>query len=133
MGEDCRVHYEEGWRSEDAMHQRVLSNGFTKVLEVLEASPTIPTVEFDFIAKRMGFEVHRDGPRRRLSAPREMRRTAAAVVPGLSSFGRSIVVAEGQTDPPLVAGCPRNAGFAPGWAGIPCPGGVDISSELPRN
>ena len=40
MGEDCRVHYEEGWRSEDAMHQRVLSNGFTKVLEVLEASPT---------------------------------------------------------------------------------------------
>ena len=56
MGEDCRVLYEEGWRTEDAMHQRVLSTGFTKVLEVLEASPTFPTVEFDFIARRMGFE-----------------------------------------------------------------------------
>ena len=55
-GDDCDVHYEERWGSEDAMRLRVLSDGFTKLLEVLEASPTCPIVEFDFVAKRMGME-----------------------------------------------------------------------------
>ena len=56
LGEDFRVHYEERWRSEEAMRQRVLSDAFTKLLEVLEASPARPSVEFDFVAKRMGLE-----------------------------------------------------------------------------
>ena len=35
---------------------RVLSDAFTKLLEVLEASPARPTVEFDFVARRRGLE-----------------------------------------------------------------------------
>jgi hypothetical protein len=38
------------------MRHRVLSDAFTKLLEVLEASPARPSVEFDFVAKRMGLE-----------------------------------------------------------------------------
>ena len=38
------------------MRQRVLSDAFTRLLEVLEASPRPPTVEFDFVAKRMGLD-----------------------------------------------------------------------------
>jgi hypothetical protein len=38
------------------MRRRVLSDQFTKLLEVLEASPRRPTVEFDFVAKRMGLD-----------------------------------------------------------------------------
>ena len=38
------------------MRRRVLSDPFTKLLEVLEASPRRPTVEFDFVSKRMGLE-----------------------------------------------------------------------------
>ena len=56
LGEDCRVHYEERWCSEEAMRRRVLSDTFTKLLEVLEASPRRPTVEFDFVSKRMGLD-----------------------------------------------------------------------------
>ena len=56
LGEDFRVQYEERWCSEKAMRQRVLSDAFTKLLEVLEASPRRPTVEFDFVSKRMGLE-----------------------------------------------------------------------------
>ena len=56
LGEDCRVHYEERWCSEEAMRRRVLSDAFTRLLEVLEASPRRPSVEFDFVAKRMGLE-----------------------------------------------------------------------------
>ncbi len=56
LGEDFRVHYEERWCSEEAMRRRVLSNPFTKLLEVLEASPRRPTVEFDFVSKHMGLD-----------------------------------------------------------------------------
>ena len=56
LGEDFRVHYEERWSNEDTMRHRVLSDAFTKLLEVLEASPARPSVEFDFVAKRMGLE-----------------------------------------------------------------------------
>jgi quinol monooxygenase YgiN len=56
LGEDFRVHYEERWSNEEAMRHRVLSDAFTKLLEVLEASPARPSVEFDFVAKRMGLE-----------------------------------------------------------------------------
>ena len=66
-GEAYLVHYEERWRSEEAMRQRVLSDAFTKLLEVLEASPARPTVEFDFVARRLGLEyvetVRSAGPR----------------------------------------------------------------------
>jgi quinol monooxygenase YgiN len=56
LDEDFRVHYEERWCSEEAMRRRVLSDPFTKLLEVLEASPQLPTVEFDFVSKRMGLD-----------------------------------------------------------------------------
>ena len=60
LGEDYRVHYEERWCSEQAMRQRVLSDAFTKLLEVLEASPRPPTVEFDFVSKHMGLDYVED-------------------------------------------------------------------------
>ena len=60
LGEDFRVHYEERWCSEQAMRQRVLSDAFTKLLEVLEASPRPPTVEFDFVSKHMGLDYVED-------------------------------------------------------------------------
>jgi hypothetical protein len=56
QGDDFRVHYEERWSCEESMRRRVLSDAFTRLLEVLEASPHRPTVEFDFVAKRMGLE-----------------------------------------------------------------------------
>jgi quinol monooxygenase YgiN len=56
LGDDIRVHYEERWSNEAAMRARVLSDAFTKLLEVLETAPAHPMVEFDFVAKRMGLE-----------------------------------------------------------------------------
>jgi len=56
LSEDSYLHYEERWRSEEAIRRRVLSDAFTKLLEVLEASPTRPTVAFDFVARRRGLE-----------------------------------------------------------------------------
>ncbi len=65
LGEAFLVHYEERWRSEEAMRQRVLSDAFTKLLEVLEASPARPTVEFDFVARADGPRLRRNGAQRR--------------------------------------------------------------------
>jgi quinol monooxygenase YgiN len=66
LTDDCDVHYEERWRNEDAMRRRILSEGFTKLLEVLEASPTRPTIEFDFVSRHLGLEyiesIRRAGP-----------------------------------------------------------------------
>jgi quinol monooxygenase YgiN len=50
------VHYEERWATERAMETRVRSDAFTKVLEVLEASPSRPSVEFDFVSRHQGLE-----------------------------------------------------------------------------
>lgn len=50
------VHYEERWASERAMENRVRSEAFTKVLEVLEAATEAPHVEFDFVSRHQGLE-----------------------------------------------------------------------------
>jgi quinol monooxygenase YgiN len=50
------VHYEERWASERAIENRVRSEAFTKVLEVLEASVETPHVEFDFVSRQQGLE-----------------------------------------------------------------------------
>ena len=50
------VHYEERWASEHAIENRVRSDAFTKVLEVLEAAADVPRVEFDFVSRHQGLE-----------------------------------------------------------------------------
>jgi len=58
-GEDAartELHYEERWASERAMENRVRSDAFTKVLEILEASSDVPRVEFDFVSRHQGLE-----------------------------------------------------------------------------
>jgi quinol monooxygenase YgiN len=55
-GEGVDVHYHEGWATERAMEGRLRSDAFTKLLEVLEAAPLRPVVEFDFVSRRMGLE-----------------------------------------------------------------------------
>jgi hypothetical protein len=50
------VHYEERWANEPAMENRVRSDAFTKVLEVLEAAADVPRVEFDFVSRHQGLE-----------------------------------------------------------------------------
>lgn len=50
------VRYEESWASERAIENRVRSEAFTKVLEVLEAAAEAPHVEFDFVSRHQGLE-----------------------------------------------------------------------------
>jgi quinol monooxygenase YgiN len=50
------VHYEERWATEPAIENRVRSEAFTKVLEVLEAAADVPQVEFDFVSRHQGLE-----------------------------------------------------------------------------
>jgi quinol monooxygenase YgiN len=50
------VHYEERWANERVMENRVRSNSFTKVLEVLEAATEPPHVEFVFVSRHQGLE-----------------------------------------------------------------------------
>ena len=50
------VHYEERWASESAIENRVRSDAFTKLLEVLEAAADVPRVEFDFVSSHQGLE-----------------------------------------------------------------------------
>jgi quinol monooxygenase YgiN len=50
------MHYEERWATEQAMENRVRSDAFTKVLEVLEAGVETPQVEFDFVSRHQGLE-----------------------------------------------------------------------------
>jgi hypothetical protein len=50
------MHYEERWATEQAMENRVRSDAFTKVLEVLEAGIERPEVEFDFVSRHQGLE-----------------------------------------------------------------------------
>jgi quinol monooxygenase YgiN len=54
--DQAEVHYEERWASEAAMQGRVRSEAFTKLLEVLEAAPGAPVVEFDFVSRQLGLE-----------------------------------------------------------------------------
>ena len=50
------MHYEERWATEQAMENRVRSEAFTKVLEILEAGTETPQVEFDFVSRHQGLE-----------------------------------------------------------------------------
>ena len=50
------VHYEERWANEAAVEARVRSDGFTKLLEVVERAPDDPKVEFQFVARRRGLD-----------------------------------------------------------------------------
>jgi quinol monooxygenase YgiN len=50
------VHYEERWANESAIENRVRSDAFTKVLEVLEAAADAPRIEFDFVSRHLGLE-----------------------------------------------------------------------------
>lgn len=50
------VRYVEEWASEDAMRLRVRSERFTLLLEVLEAAPSPPSVQFDFVAETRGLD-----------------------------------------------------------------------------
>ena len=50
------VHYEERWASERAIENRVRSEAFTKLLEVLEAASDVPRVQFDFVSRHQGLE-----------------------------------------------------------------------------
>ena len=54
------VHYEERWASESAIENRVRSDAFTKLLEVLEAAADVPRVEFDFVSRHQGLEYVED-------------------------------------------------------------------------
>jgi quinol monooxygenase YgiN len=54
------VHYEERWADERAMENRVRSDAFTKLLEVLEAAVEPPHVEFDFVSRYQGLEYVED-------------------------------------------------------------------------
>jgi quinol monooxygenase YgiN len=50
------VRYEEEWDTEEAMRNRLRSERFTRVLEVLESAPEPPTVQFDFITRTRGLD-----------------------------------------------------------------------------
>ena len=50
------VHYEERWASERAIENRVRSDAFTRLLEILEAASELPRVEFDFVSRQHGLE-----------------------------------------------------------------------------
>jgi quinol monooxygenase YgiN len=52
----CQVHYEERWSSERQIEGRVRSEAFTKLLEVLEAAPEGPDVQFDFVSRQQGLD-----------------------------------------------------------------------------
>jgi quinol monooxygenase YgiN len=51
-----QVHYEERWVSEKSMEERVRSEAFTKVLELLEGAVEPPLVEFDFVSRHQGLD-----------------------------------------------------------------------------
>ena len=54
--DECTVRYVEEWASEDAMRVRVSSERFTRLLEVLEAAPSPPSVQFDFVSETRGLD-----------------------------------------------------------------------------
>jgi quinol monooxygenase YgiN len=55
-GDTTTLHYEEQWAGEDAMRERVRSDAFTRLLEIMEAAARPPDVEFDFVTERRGLE-----------------------------------------------------------------------------
>jgi hypothetical protein len=56
MDTDHTVHYEEDWATEPDMRERVVSDGFTRLLAVIEASEGVPRVQFNFVTKTRGLD-----------------------------------------------------------------------------
>lgn len=52
---DATVHYVEEWTTENEMRRRVLSDGFTSLLSILEAARD-PRVQFDFVTTTRGLD-----------------------------------------------------------------------------
>ena len=55
-GDPDTLHYEEQWASEHAMRERVRSDAFTRLLEVMEAAAQPPDVEFDFVTEQRNLD-----------------------------------------------------------------------------
>jgi hypothetical protein len=53
---DHTVHYQEDWATERDMRNRVISDGFTRLLAVIEASEGLPEVQFNFVTKTRGLD-----------------------------------------------------------------------------
>ncbi len=56
MDSDHTVHYQEDWATEPDMRERVVSDGFTRLLAVIEASEGLPQVQFNFVTKTRGLD-----------------------------------------------------------------------------
>ena len=54
--DESTVRYVEEWETEDAMRERVRSERFTRLLEVLESAPSPPRVQFDFVTETRGLD-----------------------------------------------------------------------------
>ena len=50
------MRYEEVWATEEAIRLRVKSEGFTRLLELLESAPEAPTLQFDFVTETRGLD-----------------------------------------------------------------------------
>ena len=55
VGTDLTVRYVEDWATEEDMRRRVLSDGFTSLLAVMEAA-TEAELQFDFVNQTRGFD-----------------------------------------------------------------------------
>ena len=53
---DSTVHYEEEWGTEAHIRERVVSDAFTRLLSVIEASEERPRVQFDFVTRTRGLD-----------------------------------------------------------------------------
>jgi len=56
MDSDHTVHYQEDWATESDMRQRVVSEAFTRLLAVIEASEGLPEVQFNFVTQTRGLD-----------------------------------------------------------------------------
>ena len=54
MDAEHTVHYQEDWATEADMRDRVISDAFTRLLAVIEASEGVPEVQFNFVTKTRG-------------------------------------------------------------------------------
>jgi len=54
--DESSVRYEELWETEEAIRLRVRSEGFTRLLGVLECAPEAPSVQFDFVTETRGLD-----------------------------------------------------------------------------
>lgn len=57
LDDPCVVAFVEEWRSLDDLKQHLKSAAFRKILAVMELATSAPTVEFDEITSRRGFDL----------------------------------------------------------------------------